>query len=130
MKVSVNKELRFEGKGYYSGIKAFPGISPEQSQVTVNTFAVEAQHPFDPLMSPAPAPDLVIPGDILDSMVPVDNVKVTKQPDGTVMIPGDHPVAYLRSQGSFRPPFVIRTRAKTDSREIRIYCGPGSMILS
>ena len=130
MKISVDGELRFEGKGYYSSINAFPGIGPLASPVTVNTFAIESPHPFEPLKPPASGPHRVIPGDMLGSMVPVDNVKVTKEPEGVVLIPGDQPGPYIKSQESFSPPFVIRTRAKTDSIEIRVYCGPGSVILN
>ena len=84
---------------------------------------------------PEPANVLVsrvhaVAGDILDSMTPMENAKVTKEADGTVIIPTDQPGPYLKSKETFSPPFVIRTRAKTESRNLRVYCGDGFVILN
>lgn len=128
MKISVDGDIRFEGKGYYSGLSGFPGIGPADSPVTVSSFAVDSD-------VPEPTNVLVsrlhpVAGDILDSMVPMENSKVTKDAEGTVITPADQPGPYLKSKQTFSPPFVIRTRAKTDSRNLRIYCADGFVIFN
>lgn len=128
MKITVDGEVRFEGKGYYSSLSGFPAIGPADSPVTVSSFAVDSD-------TPEPTNVLVsrthpVAGDILDAMVPMENGKVTKGTEGTVIAPADQAGPYLKSKESFSPPFVIRTRAKTDSRNLRIYCGDGFVILN
>jgi hypothetical protein len=132
MKISVDGEVRFEGKGYYSGLNGFPGIGPVDSPVTVNSFAVESSHPSEP--TDALASRLHPAGDILDSMVPMENGKVTKEAEGLAITAtataAEQPAPYLKSKETFAPPFVIRARAKTDSRNLRVYCGEGFVILN
>jgi hypothetical protein len=128
MKISVDGEVRFEGKGYYGSLSGFPAIGPADSPVTVSSFAVDSD-------TPEPANVLVsrthsVAGDILDSMVPMENGKVTKGTEGTVIAPADQAGPYLKSKETFTPPFVIRTRAKTDSRNLRVYFGDGFVILN
>src|SRR4051812_11276043 len=95
MKVRVDGEVRFEGKGYYSGLNGFPGIGPVDSPVTVKSFAVESSHPSEPTnvltsrLHPA--------GDILDSMVPMENGKVAKEAEGVVITATDQGDPYLKS---------------------------------
>jgi hypothetical protein len=128
MKISVDGEVRFEGKGNYGNLNGFPAIGPADSPVTVSSFAVDSD-------TPEPANVLVshthpVVGDILDAMVPMENGKVTKGTEGTVISPANQAGPYLKSKETFTPPFVIRTRAKTDSRNLRIYCGDGFVILN
>jgi curved DNA-binding protein CbpA len=128
MKISVDGDVRFEGKGYYSSLSGFPAIGPADSPVTVSSFAVDSEvpEPTNVLVSRVHP----VAGDILDSMVPMENGKVTKGTEGTVITPADQPGPYLKSKETFSPPFVIRTRAKTESRNLRVYCGDGFVILN
>ncbi len=128
MKITVDGDIRYEGKGYYSGLSGFPGIGPADSPLTVSSFAVDSAvpEPTNVLVSRIHA----VVGDILDSMAPMENCKVTKEAEGTVLTPTDQPGPYLKSKETFNPPFVIRTRAKTESRNLRVYCGDGFVILN
>jgi hypothetical protein len=128
MKISVDGDVRFEGKGYYSGLSGFPGIGPSDSPVTVSSFAVDSAipEPTNILVSRIHA----VAGDILDSMTAMENGKVSKEAEGVVLTPVDQPAPYLKSKETFNPPFVIRTRAKTESRNLRVYCGDGFVILN
>jgi curved DNA-binding protein CbpA len=128
MKIIVDGEVRFEGKGYYGSLSGFPAIGAADSPVTVSSFVVDSD-------TPEPTSVLVsrthpVAGDILDSMVPMENGKVTKESEGLVLTPTDQPGPYLKSKETFTPPLVIRTRAKTDSRNLRVYCGDGFVILN
>ena len=98
--------------------------------MTVNAFVVESPNGFERLKPVKIEPRLLIAGDILDAMLPIDHPRVTREPDGLVLIPTSPPNPYLKSKGTFSPPLVIRTRAKTNAREIRLYCGGGLVILN
>ncbi len=128
MKISVDGEVRFEGKGYYGSLSGFPGIGPADSPVTVSSFAVDSSvlEPTNVLVSQIHP----VAGDILNSMTPMENGNVTKEPEGVVLTPANQPAPYLKSKETFSPPFVIRTRAKTESRNLRVYCGDGFVILN
>jgi hypothetical protein len=128
MKIIVDGEVRFEGKGFYGSLSGFPAIGPADSPVTVSSFAVDSDTP-EPI-SVLVSRNHPVAGDILDSMVPMENGRVTKGMEGTMIAPADQPGPYLKSKETFSPPFVIRTRAKTDSRNLRVYCGDGFVILN
>jgi hypothetical protein len=128
MKITVDGDVRFEGQGYFSSLSGFPAIGPTDSPVTVSSFVVDSA-------VPEPANVLVsrthpVVGDILDSMTPMENGKVTKDAEGVALTSTDHPAPYLKSKETFSPPFVIRTRAKTESRNLRVYCGDGFVIMN
>jgi curved DNA-binding protein CbpA len=128
MKIRVDGDVRFEGKGYYGSLSGFPAIGPTDSPVTVSSFAVDSDVPEPTNVLVSRTHPVV--GDILDSMTPMENGKVMKDAEGVAITPTDQPAPYLKSKETFSPPFVIRTRAKTESRNLRVYCGDGFVILN
>jgi len=65
---------------------------------------------------------VTVSGNILESMVPMNNVEVVKGTEGVTLIcKGDW--SYIESPISARPPLVIRTRARTELNNIRLYYG-------
>src|SRR5260370_30305333 len=129
MAVSVDGTVCFHANGDYEGIKGFPGIGPVQPAATVERFILETPRPLeDP---PAPMRDHgPIAGDLLPSMVPEKNVRVANEPDGLALRDGGGPENRLVSAQTFRPPFIIRTRAKTDGVNLPLYCGTGQIIFN
>jgi hypothetical protein len=125
MSVSVNGRLRFQAKGDYAGIKGYPGISPYEGPVSVVSFTLETPLPLDDTPA-APRDHGSIAGDILSSMIPEKNLRVSNEPDGVALLGGNR----LMSTQVFRPPIVIRTRAKTDALNLRLYCGAGEVIFN
>jgi hypothetical protein len=129
MTVSVDGTVRFQGKGDYEGIKGFPGIGPVLPAAIVESFTLETPRPLqDP---PAPMRDHgPIAGDLLPSMVPEKNVRVANEPDGLALRDSGGPGNRLMSTQAFRSPFIIRTRAKTDGLNLRLYCGTGQIVFN
>jgi DnaJ-like protein len=129
MSVSADGHVRFQTQGDYEGIKGSPGIGPTQSSVIVKSFTLETPRPLeDP---PAPTRDHgPVAGDMLSSMIPEKNVRVANEQDGLALRMAGGPGNRLMSSQAFRPPFVIRTRAKTDGLNLRLYCGAGEIIFN
>jgi hypothetical protein len=63
-------------------------------------------------------------------MIPVDGVQVSTSSEGTVLSDGPHASGYFQTIQKFRPPFTIRTWAKTDALNLRLYCGKGMVIFN
>jgi hypothetical protein len=129
MSVSVNGQVRFQANGDYEGIKGYPGINPYQGPVSVESFILETPRPLED--APAvPRNHGPIAGDLLSSMVPDENVRVSNEPDGLALRSARDSGNRLMSPHAFRPPFVIRTRAKTDGLNLRLFCGGGEIIFN
>jgi hypothetical protein len=63
-----------------------------------------------------------VSGNILESMIPMNNVHVVKGTEGVTLTSGGE-WPYIESPKSARPPLVIRTRAKTELNNIRLHYG-------
>jgi hypothetical protein len=129
MSVSVDGQIRYQGKGDYGGVKAYPGIGPTNGTTSLESFVLETPLPLEDT-APPERDHGPIPGDLLSSMVPEKNVRLTNAPDGLVLWTVGDPETRLMSRQTFQPPFVIRTRAKTDALNLRLYCGAGEVIFN
>lgn len=129
MSVSVDGKVRFQAKGDYEGIKGFPGIGPVQASATVESFILETPHPLEDASAPT-RDHGPISGDLLLSMVPEKNVRVASEPDGLALLDSGGPENRLMSAQKFKPPLIVRTRAKTDGLNLRLYCGTGQIIFN
>lgn len=77
---------------------------------------------FGPTSLRAGIVDLGQRRNLVNSMLAVNELTVTRSGDG-VLLEDRGEIAYLRTERSYRPPFVLRTRVKTDSTNIRLYYG-------
>lgn len=70
--------------------------------------------------------------DLLPSMIPFMGCVIERTPDG-VRLAGasrDHMMAVALTRELFRPPFTVRTVAKTDSTNLRLYWHVGEVIFN
>jgi hypothetical protein len=70
--------------------------------------------------------------DLLSSMIPFMGCVIVRTPDG-VQLTGasrDHMMAVALTCKSFRPPFTVKTVAKTDSTNLRLYWHVGEVIFN
>ncbi len=121
--VALDGEMRYRESGNYAGIKGYPGIGAGSKVIEVKSFVVEAQQ------TPTPATvkgQRAYDGNLLSAMAPENNLSVTNAIDGLTLraltLP-DHDNRF-KTTNQFRAPFTIRTRAKTDSTNLRLFCGP------
>jgi hypothetical protein len=77
---------------------------------------------FGPISLRAGIVDLGLHRNLVNSMVPVNELTVTRNGDG-VLLEDRGDIAYLHTKRSYRPPFALKTRVKTDSTNIRLYYG-------
>jgi hypothetical protein len=66
--------------------------------------------------------DLGLHRNLVTTMQGVNEVKA-KREGNVVMLEDGGDTAYLQTSRTYRPPFALRTRVKTDSTNIRLYCG-------
>src|SRR5207302_8059242 len=99
-------------------------VAAEQQATNIGEGSLASVPPRSTSTSPGP-----VSGDILESMVAINNVGVLKGPEG-VTLSSTGSWAYIQSPQSIRPPLVIRTRAKTDLNNIRLYYGIGRVIFN
>jgi hypothetical protein len=133
MKVTKDGETIFEGKGNYRRIDGCVGLGGYRDPITVKNFSVEGHATVEPKMpanAPKPAP---IPNDILSSMVPISDPQITRGPDGISLYASSlktlAAATLLQSTNIFHVPFIIRTVAKTDSTDLRLYAGPSGRLI-
>ncbi len=67
---------------------------------------------------------------LLDSMISVSDCLMTRDGDGLHLSGATSDRSLVRTSGTFRPPFVVRLRAKTDSTNLRIYYNSGMVIFN
>jgi hypothetical protein len=117
--------VRFENLGNYANLKGYPGIGPHAHSLTIQSFVLDTAQPLSSTAVPPrnPAP----PGDMLASLVQEKNVQLARQPDGVTLTTLDpaNEESSLKTATPIHAPFTIRTRAKTDSTNVRLYCPPG-----
>ncbi|HXT42479.1 MAG TPA: J domain-containing protein [Candidatus Angelobacter sp.] len=133
MRVMVDGETRFESKGDYRRVKGYPAIGGYQDQVMVKSFSVESGLPIETAGPQGRVSKGSIRGDILSSMIPVNNPTVTQAPDGVSLTGGNAPAdrdRYIITSQTFHAPFVIRTVVKTDSINVRLHAGTGGVIFN
>ena len=73
-----------------------------------------------------------MPNDLLSSMIPFMGCIMAQTPDG-VRLTGasrDHMMAVAVTCKTFRPPFTVKTVAKTDSTNLRLYWHVGEVIFN
>ena len=130
MRISVDGETRFEKDGNYANLKGYPGIGPHIHGLTVQSFVLEMPQAPTPAATPprAHAP----PGDMLAALVPEKNVRTASRPDGLLLTaqPAGDVENCLKTDQPIHAPFTVRTRAKTDSTNVRLYGMPGWVIFN
>jgi hypothetical protein len=106
-------------------------VSAQNFKGPVELTAFEVQTPQDPKrLEPASSERTILADDIMPTMIPETNLTRHYGPDG-VTIEASVDWAYrLMSSQSFRPPFTIRTRAKTDAFNLRLFCENGMVIFN
>jgi len=129
MTVIVNGQTRFRAKGNYTVIKGFAGIKPHDGPVSVKAFVLETPRSLD-TTSPVPRNHVVVADDMLSSMVPEKNVRVSNDNGAIGVTSGSDSSNRLMSAEKLQPPFIIHTRAKTDARDLRLYWGAGMVIFN
>ena len=129
MIVAVDGEIRFEGKGDYGRLNAYPAIGSRDGPLTIRSLEIEGQPTTNAeLLALKPAPPF--PGSLLASMTPANDVRVANEPEGLTLTGGSAPGPMLKGTEPLRPPFVLRVRAKTDSVNIRLYYALGTVIFN
>ena len=129
MTVSVDGQVRFHNNANYSTVKGYPGLNPSTSLGILQSFILETPTPLE-TSTPASREHGQIPNDILSTMVPEKSNQTTNKPDGLVIWTVGDSGNRLMSTQTFKPPFIIRTRAKTDALNLRLYCGDGELIFN
>ncbi len=69
-------------------------------------------------------------GSILDSMIPVSGCLMTRNGDVLQLAAPTPDRSLVQTTATFRPPFVFRLRAKTDSTNLRLYYNAGMVIFN
>ena len=123
--LSVDGQVRFRDAGYFSGIKGFPAINPFQDAVQLASFVVETPLPL--AVAPKIEPSAPVPDDLLPIMIPDHNLRVGRSPEGIILSVHGYKENGFMTPQHFHPPFTIKTRAKTDAYNIRLFCGPGQL---
>jgi len=129
MSVSVDGQIRYETNGNYEGIKGFPGVKPCNGSVKIESFVLETPHPMEEIAGKS-TERIPVAGDLLSTMVPDQGFQVTSEPDGIVLMSASETGKRLMTTETYQPPFTIRVRAKTDSQNLRLYCGAGTAIFN
>jgi hypothetical protein len=73
-----------------------------------------------------------VPDDLLSSMIPFMGCVMMQTPDGLRLTGAsrDHMMAVAITRKTFRPPFTVKTVAKTDSTNLRLYWHVGEVIFN
>ena len=73
-----------------------------------------------------------MPDDLLSSMIPFMGCVMMQTPDGLRLTGAsrDHMMAVAITCKTFRPPFTVKTVAKTDSTNLRLYWHVGEVIFN
>jgi hypothetical protein len=129
MSVSVDGQVRFQTKANYEKVKGHPGFNPASAREILQSFVLETPAALR-LTEPAARDHAPVANDILSSLVPDKSAQVATHPDGVVVWSAGDSDTRLMSSQTFQPPFVIRTRAKTDALNLRLYCGNGEVIFN
>jgi hypothetical protein len=127
--VSVDGETRFEGEGFYRNLNYAPGIGPAGGEITVKSVIIEQSPGAEIAVAPV-RPRVFVPGDLLPTMTVVNNIRTNADVEGLILSDTERKGGSIRTQQKFRPPLVIRTRAKTDSHNLRLFYGDGVVIFN
>lgn len=124
---SVDGEVRLQAKGFYQNLNTAPGIGPFKGEVIVKS--VEIEEKAGPMQA-ATVPVKAGVNNLLPSMTAVDGVQVSTSPEGMILSDGPNVSGYFQTTQKFHAPFTIRTWAKTDGLNLRLYCGKGMVIFN
>jgi hypothetical protein len=127
--VSVDGEVRFEGEGFYRNLNSAPGIGPASGEIIVKSVVID-EAPGADIADGSVRPRVLIPGDLLATMVPVNGVQTNADVEGLILTDTERKGGAILTQQKFHPPLVIRTRAKTDSLNLRLFYGSGVVIFN
>ncbi len=129
MQVVVDGQIRYESVGNYTRLDAYPAIGSRDGPLTIRSVELEGQPTTTgELLALKPTPPF--PGNLLASMVPVNDLRVLNDPEGMTLASGTAPAPMLKYAEPLRPPFTIRVRAKTDSVDLRLYYAQGLVIFN
>jgi hypothetical protein len=127
--VSVDGETRFEGQGFYRNLNSAPGIGPFGGEITVKSVTIE-QAPGADIADTAVRPRVLVPGDLLPTMVTVNNIQTNADLEGLILSDTERKGGAIMTQQKFHPPLIIRTRAKTDALDLRLFYANGMVIFN
>ena len=127
--VSVDGEVRFEGQGFYRNLNSAPGIGPAMGEITVKSVIID-EAPGADIADGLVRPRVMVAGDLLPSMIPVNGVQTNADLEGLILSDTERTGGAIMTQQKFHPPLVIRTRAKTDSLNLRLFYGSGVVIFN
>ncbi|HEY6229414.1 MAG TPA: DnaJ domain-containing protein [Verrucomicrobiae bacterium] len=127
--ISVDGETRFEGEGYYRNLNTAPGIGPTGGEITLKSVVIEEAAGAD-IADAQVQPRVLIRGDLLHTMVPVNGAQTNADLEGLTISDTESKGGAIMTQQKFHPPLVIRTRAKTDSLNLRLFYGGGMVIFN
>jgi len=68
--------------------------------------------------------------DRFNSMVRVNGCEVVRQNESVILTSPTHDRSLVQTADAFRPPFVVRLKAKTDSTNLRLYYNAGMVIFN
>jgi len=129
MAIKVDGMTRFQTNDDFSGLEG--RVSVENFTGPVDLTAFEVQTPHDPRQSNIPPSEhQVVVDDILPMMVRETNLTEHFGPEGAILRSSVDWRYGLMSPQSFHPPFTIRTRAKTDAFNLRLFCEHGMIIFN
>jgi len=129
MAIEVDGKTRFQTNDDFSRLKG--RVSVQTFTDPVNLTGFEIQTPKDPLQSKAASSEhAIVANDILPTMIPETNLTEHFGPEGATIRTAVDWSSHLMSGQSFRPPFTMRTRAKTDAFNLRLFCENGMIIFN
>jgi hypothetical protein len=127
--VSVDGEVRFEGQGFYRNLNTAPGIGPAFGEITVKSVIID-EAPGADIADGSVRPRVIVAGDLLATMIPMNGVQTNADLEGLILSDTERKGGAIMTQQKFHPPLVIRTRAKTDSLNLRLFYGSGVVIFN
>jgi hypothetical protein len=129
MAVQVDGKMRFQTNDNFAGLKGCVSVGPFSDAVKLTTF--EIQTPEVPSRSRTASSKHTPSADnVLSSMIPEKNLTERSSPEGVTIQSAVDSAYRLMTSQSFRPPFTVRTRAKTDAYNLRLFCEKGMIIFN
>jgi hypothetical protein len=127
--ISVDGETRYEGQGYYRNLNTAPGIGPTGGEITLKSVVIDEPAGAD-IADTGVQPRVLVRGDLLHTMVPVNGAQTNADLEGLTISDLESRGGAIMTQDKFHPPLVIRTRAKTDSLNLRLFYDGGMIIFN
>lgn len=127
--VSVDGDVRYEGQGFYRNLNSAPGLGPSGGEITVKSIIIEEPAGAD-IADTGVRPRPLVPGDLLATMVPITGAQTNADLEGLIILDSERKGGAILTQQKFHPPLIIRTRAKTDGLNLRLFYGTAPLIFN